>query len=776
MHKRHSSVLLAVCGLLWGVYAFFAAIGLDRAEDILAPFISFFAAYGLFRATAASANYRKTWMSAALGISAWGLADAVWAGERLFLGMDPSGNVFLMYLYGCMNFFLLFSVLYLSFYDRRRWTSFQFLVDVIAIFCSLAVFLYYVFFSRRILNSVALDTTGIAFFVCLITDLLLLTFCASLILSMYRKKMPLFLHSFFTGLILFVISHFIYTYAVFNGLYRPDSWIDAVFLLSISFIGAGGFLFLDNPVDPSAIRKQTTNFSGYINRSILLLCIPVFAMLIRKVRVQDLFPFILIIFLHQIVSLIIRRLLRKEIELEEKSRQAEYFEATIADRMRELRIMNQTLENLLKRDAITGQYNRKYFLECIDDWIAHAKSDEKIWLLILDFDRFKTINDTYGHDTGDQVLRIFGKQLETVSNDRTVLARLGGDEFGIVCRRSASESITSLLHTIDDLSGAVVSIGQYTVHVSLSIGISSYPDDALTRSDLMRHADIAMYITKNRRMSGFSFFDISLNAGIERSHQIDLALKSASFDDEFTLMYQAQVATGGHRLVGMEALVRWKSPTLGIISPDEFIPVAEENGVIFALSDWIARKALRQIADWNTCYGLNLLMGINVSPYQLDEVDFLEKLTGEMDDNGVKPEWVNLELTERSAMKGERFIIDLFDRLSELNITTSIDDFGTGYSSLSYIKQFNISYLKIAKQLVDGIVTNETDELIVQAIISMSTALHVRTIAEGVENEEQLRILEKLGCDEIQGYYFGKPESPEKFEELFLKGPEPELL
>jgi EAL domain-containing protein (putative c-di-GMP-specific phosphodiesterase class I) len=312
-------------------------------------------------------------------------------------------------------------------------------------------------------------------------------------------------------------------------------------------------------------------------------------------------------------------------------------------------------------------------------------------------------------------------------------------------------------------------IGSFTVHITVSIGVSVWPDDAKTRSDLMRHADIAMYIAKNRREGGVSFFDHSLNERVERANKIDLALRKVDYDGEFELNFQPQITVGGQRLVGAEALVRWSSPELGIVCPDEFIPVAEENGTIIAMSDWIMKHAFLRIADWNRRYNKELLMGVNISPIQMDASDFLMKLESLLDETKALPDWINLEMTERSAMKDATFIIEIFNRLAELNITTSIDDFGTGYSSLSYLKKFNIDYLKIAKELVDGIAESDTDRDIVQAIIMMSTALGLHTIAEGVEDENQLRLLTSLGCDEIQGYYFGKPVSSDEFEELYLK-------
>jgi len=775
MLKRRTSLALTILASLWLLYAGIAVSGIGWLGDIAAPFIGALATFFVFRCALVSVNYRVTWFVTALGLFFWTIADTLWAIYTLSLGLDPEKSIILPFIYLLTNVCFVFTVFYISLYNRRRWMAFQFLVDIIAIFCSVSALFFYVYYFNRYESLLSLGYVGVASFISLITDMLLITLPIAILLSLKIRKVPVFLRFMMAGFVAYAVSDILYINTIINDAYIPNGWNDALYMLSLALCGAGGVFFFDNPIDLGSIRKEVNTSIGIVYRSLFLLIIPLLAILLRQLRFSELMVFAVIIAVHQLCSRLIRQLLMREIEFDERGQRTEYLEATIADRTRELKIMNQTLENLLKRDAITGLYNRKYFLETAEEWIGKCDEEEKVWLLILDFDRFKTINDTYGHDVGDQVLRIIGKRLEGLANDRTVLARLGGDEFGFICRRRASETITAFLHTLSDITLAPVEVGLHAVHASLSIGVASWPDDAHTRSDLMRHADIAMYIAKNRRVSGVSFFDTEINATIERSHQIDLALKTADFDREFSLVYQPQFATGGRRLIGMEALVRWNSPSLGRISPDDFIPVAEENGVINPLSDWIFRKALSRIADWNRRYDRALLMGINVSPHQLDDADFLPKLEAMMEDCGVRPEWVNLEFTERVAMKSESFIIDVFTRLNKLNITSSIDDFGTGYSSLSYIKKFEFDYLKIAKQLVDGIVTNETDLRIVQAIIMMATALNLRTIAEGVESEEQLSILEGLGCDEIQGYLLGKPMSPDEFESLFINE-EPELL
>jgi len=769
MLKKQRFFFIVLLVLLWILYSVSSFLHEYSICEFISPVFVIGVSLCLFSAARKKTPFTYGWTLAAIGSSFWGVADILWIAYRYLLGINPEDSVMLTFMYTMPNVCFLISSLILSFSDRRRWTSFQFLVDMCAIATSVCGFIYFTVFYAQFMSLFKFDLPSVTYFSTLVVDMLLLSFVFSMYFSMSRKNIPFFIGLVFIGLFGFASLDIFYTWSLFRELYVPNGVIDVGFLFCL-FLFAISALFSHAKTGKTVqIRSETYSSKDLIIRTLILIGIPLAANYFRRLAVAELFFFCAIIVLHQAASQIIRRLLIKEGELLDNSRKAEYLEATVDERTRELRVMNQTLENLIKRDAITGQYNRKYFLEIIEEWIAVTGSGEKIWLMIIDFDRFKSINDTYGHDVGDSVLRLLGKRLETISNDRTIFARLGGDEFGVACIRGEKDSVNPLLHTLGDLCDIPIVIGNFTIHIGLSIGVASWPDDARTRSDLMRHADIAMYVAKTGRRGGVSFFDSTLIAGIDRSNRIDLTLRRASLTTEFFLVYQPQFSVDGSRLIGMEALVRWNSPDLGYVTPDEFIPIAEENGIITPLSDWIMVTALRQIADWNTRYSHALLMGINVSPRQLDDVDFLNKLEAAIDNCRVLPEWINIEITERSAMKGESFLTGIFNRLASLNISSSIDDFGTGYSSLSYLKEFDIEYLKIAKELIDGIATNETSAQIVQAIIMMSVALGLRTIAEGVETENQVNILSALGCDEIQGYYYGRPVPPDEFENLYLR-------
>jgi diguanylate cyclase len=768
MKKRHSRfpIFLFIC--LWIIYALAGVFGYVLACNIVSILIGFAAALSQFAAVRREETFGRGWISSAFGCFVWGICDIIWALDTHALSVDPKSSSLLFVLYVIPNACFLFSVIYLVLRKRKRWSSLQFLVDMVAISVSIAGFIYFSFFYEQFLGLFNSDVESITQFFALIFDMLLISFTLAIYYSMNRRKIFAFLKVFFAGAILFVVADIMYSYALFKGSYIPNTVIDILYMLALTLFGISGLLYRSKTGLSSEIRGSSFSTRESVNRTVLLILIVLVANFVRPFSLLEFSFFGVNILVHFIVTFVIRRLRMREHELEEKSREAAALESLVAERTSELMVMNQTLENLVKRDAITGLFNRKYFFELMERWISAAKTDDKIWLLIIDFDRFKSINDTYGHDVGDQVLRDVAKRLETIAEWRTILCRLGGDEFGVACLRPESESIKPLLQTITDLCDEAISIGSFSIRVSLSVGVASWPDGASTRSDLMRHADIAMYTAKGDRNGGIAFFDTSINSVVERTNHIDLCLRRAVIEREFFLEYQPLFTLDGRKLIGMEALVRWNSIELGMVNPDEFIPIAEENGTIIPLSDWIMKTSLRQIADWNTRYSKDLSVGLNISARQLDDRNFRTKLGGAIRDCGVKSQWLNLEMTERCTMKKDTFITEVFAWLKSLEISSSLDEFGTGFSSLCALKEFHIDNLKISRELVAGLGADMMDAQIVNAIIMMAKALNLKTVAEGVENESQLRMLTALGCDQVQGFYFGKPVPFKEFEGLYL--------
>jgi diguanylate cyclase (GGDEF)-like protein len=441
-------------------------------------------------------------------------------------------------------------------------------------------------------------------------------------------------------------------------------------------------------------------------------------------------------------------------------------EKLVAEKTQDLRESRDALKYKTISDALTGLYNREYFYESINNKID---SYGHFSIFYLDLDRFKVINDLHGHNMGDMVLKKVAKRLANNLSISTDIFRIGGDEFSVIIDETDSSYINFMAKEITDLINETVLIDDYAFSIGVSLGISRYPRDGETANELMKHADIAMYHAKHYHPEQHVIFSSHMVEGLERRNKIELLLETADFDESFDLYYQPQFDTASGKLHGMEALIRWYHPQEGFISPGEFIPIAEEVSLIKPISDWVLEKAMRQIKQWNNTYSAEWVMGINISPISLNSVSFMPNLNALIKSIEIEPKFIDFEITEHSAMNTAPIVQEIFTTLSELGIQISIDDFGTGYSSLSYIKRFDVDTLKIAKELIDNITEDQDDHLIVKAIVMMADGLGLKTIAEGVETKEQLDLLKELGCNRIQGYYYGRPVDGKTFEETYLK-------
>ena len=444
-------------------------------------------------------------------------------------------------------------------------------------------------------------------------------------------------------------------------------------------------------------------------------------------------------------------------------------EKKVAERTEQLLTTNQQLERISRQDIITGLSNRNYFgIEC-DRMLQQANSDEQVALFFIDLDRFKGINDTHGHDVGDEVLIEVAARLRKLKRENTIQGRLGGDEFVMAIRGRLQ------LSKIDDLARELIKtihlpiiIGPFQFHVTMSIGIAVYPTDAADRSMLMKNADIAMYHAKEQGADQYVFYNQQQKDKALFKSKLELLLRQADFDREFQLYYQPQFSLPDCRLIGAEALLRWHHPTEGLIMPNDFIPIAEESGLIVPLGIWVIRQAMLQALEWNGRQDRNLKLAVNLSSRQLDSIDFMQSVRQLLFENPVQPEWFDFEITESIALKEDERIPEILNEIAGLDISISIDDFGTGYSSLNYLKQYPIDRIKIARSLVENIADNQHSASILKAIIMMARALNLRVIAEGVEKEAQLQVLCELGCDEVQGYLTGRPVPAADFELNFF--------
>ena len=440
----------------------------------------------------------------------------------------------------------------------------------------------------------------------------------------------------------------------------------------------------------------------------------------------------------------------------------------VAAALAERRYSEMRLDMLANHDPLTGLPNRFYFQDFLGHALARAQREKsQVSLLFIDLDRFKHINDTQGHEVGDQVLGIVARRLDDQLRADDFVARLGGDEFAVIlthppASRAASRVARKLLQGLAE----PFKLGQRRYAIGASIGISVYPDDGIDANTLLRQADLAMYQAKQRR-SGFEYFSDDLNTVAQQQLTLETGLRQALGRNEFALMYQPKVDLASGRVVGLEALIRWLTRSGNIIGPDQFIPVAEETGLIVPIGRWVTRAACVQWIAWRDAGLKPPPVAINLSPHQLSDARLVEDIDAILKETGMDPAYLQLEVTESAAMENPARTFDILDALRQRGLHIYIDDFGTGHSNLGQLKRMPIDALKIDKSFVDDVLTDNDDAEIAIAIIRLSHALNLRVVAEGVESVEQVAFLKQNGCDEIQGYVVSKPLTPSKVGELF---------
>jgi len=428
----------------------------------------------------------------------------------------------------------------------------------------------------------------------------------------------------------------------------------------------------------------------------------------------------------------------------------------------------QQLEYHAGHDILTGLPNRALLQDRLNQAIAYAsRYCYSVWVLFLDLDRFKFVNDSLGHKAGDTVLKTVAARLEAAVRETDTVARLGGDEFVLVLPERADETLsTSVVQRIMDAVAEPLVVEGHEFFLGCSIGVAVYPSDGDDPETLVKNADIAMYRAKESGRNNFQFYTAAMNERLLERLRIEGDLRNALERDEFVLHYQPQIDLDTGRTIGMEALIRWQHPSLGMIPPLRFIGLAEETGLIVPIGEWVLRTACAQAAAWQRA-GLGALrVGVNLSARQFAQHDLVHMVSSTLADTGLPPHLLELELTESLVMTDVDRAIDVLGELKSLGVQLSLDDFGTGHSSLSYLKRLPIDALKIDQSFVRDITHTPDDAAIVASIISLAHNLRRHVIAEGVETLEQLTYLQSHGCREMQGFYFSKPVPPDLFERL----------
>ncbi|KUJ71445.1 bifunctional diguanylate cyclase/phosphodiesterase [Thiomicrospira sp. WB1] len=417
------------------------------------------------------------------------------------------------------------------------------------------------------------------------------------------------------------------------------------------------------------------------------------------------------------------------------------------------------IEQLALYDPLTGLENRQFFSQNVDSYLAQSPLDPSV-VFLIDLDGFKQINDTLGHEFGDELLKIIGSRLNHSIRSAFPpprLCRFGGDEFLVLLSNiDAEEAIETARRLLATLYKPL-KIDQEEVHITASLGMAFYPEHGRTLSELLRHADSAMYEAKAKGKNTLAIYDNTIEARLSERLKIERGLRRALDDDELELYYQPQISAKTQQVTAVEALLRWEHPEIGPVSPDRFIAIAEQSSLILEIGHWVLNTAVQQLKAWQGTEFEYLNIAINVSSHQLEDPTFLEQVHAMMSEENVPFEKLEIELTERSIMSNAQDNVDMLYQIRAHGLTISVDDFGTGYSSLSYLKRFPLNILKVDKSFVDGLPNDEDDAAISLAIIKLAQSLNMKVIAEGVENQAQFDFLHQAGCDMVQGYHYCKP-------------------
>jgi diguanylate cyclase (GGDEF)-like protein len=460
-----------------------------------------------------------------------------------------------------------------------------------------------------------------------------------------------------------------------------------------------------------------------------------------------------------------------EQRVEERTAALATSNAALESEIHERRLAEARASHLAHHDVLTGLPNRSLFIDRLQQAIARAgRGRRSVGVLFLDLDRFKTINDSLGHATGDELLKQVGNLCAKDLREADTVARLGGDEF-IVCLGdigSAEEAGSVARRLLTEITRGF-EIGGHRLHANASIGISLYPADGADAETLIRNADTAMYHAKGDGRGTFHFFRPQMTERVKRRLALEIGLRQALERQEFVLHFQPIVQLGSSRPVGAEALVRWNHPERGLVPPAEFIPVAEDIGLIVPLGEWVLREACAQASRWPAAGGGPLFVSVNLSARQFHEGSLVSVVADALARSGLPPSRLELEITESVLMQQTEASTRMLRELEALGVRLAIDDFGTGYSSLGYLKRFPVSTLKIDRSFLRDVSRDDDDRAIVTAIMAMARSLGLTVTAEGVERSDQIAFLRELGCDQAQGYLYGRPGPVGDLEQLLQK-------
>ncbi|WP_346912942.1 bifunctional diguanylate cyclase/phosphodiesterase [Clostridium sp.] len=730
--------------------------------NILSPIVTFIAAYYVFKGYYVEEKNKILKISGlffTLSIFNWAVCDAIWAVEAMILKINPEQVNIVFNGYSLTSLLLLCSLIIRGYHQFKKWNGTQVVIDTATITICTMILVWVIFLNKDMQNAILMKSDWILM-ISVFVDFLIFIWVASWFLSIRKGKIPLYSRITAASCVVYIVFDIIYYYQYFYRLYEPNSLLDAAYVITFGMMAIGAIIKVKTQDKIKCVKFMN---NGRNVKGLLLLAAPIILIIFKGMQLEYLVLMLLVITFYFIRSTYAQKNIYKEELLKNEKKLNLELEKKVEERTKKL-------NDLINKDVVTGLHSRRYFLQQLDNNINNLEKDENIILFYIGLNEYKMLKTMFGNYIVEKTLVEMGNRLKKyVHREEDILASYGEDVFVFAMKGSYTyadglETGKSFIHACSD----IYSIEEYDIRLTLNIGVSIYPLDAENRDELIKNADIAML---QARIVGFNkamVFTKKAGELVFAKNEIEIMLKKADLDEEFQLYYQPQVSIEDESVVGFEALIRWKTKDGKFISPGEFIPIAEETGFIVPIGYWVMKKAIEQQSQWNKKTTQRIRMAINVSVRQLKDNNFITKLKGNMEENNVLPEEIEIEITETMQLEGDIKIKDTLLKIREMGISIAIDDFGTGYSSLYYLKQLPVDRVKIAKQLVDLIDKDIYDYAIVKAVITVAKVIGVSVIAEGVETKEQWECLKELQCDEIQGYYFAKPMSTEEIYKNWL--------
>lgn len=751
------------------IHGIMLGLQMEAWRSIATPLLIIMSGVSVFPIFSERTTNFRTVFCYMLGILIFGAAEIFWSVMDRIYHLNPAASPPLSYLYAVTNLSFLLAVVILIIVNRKMFDRMQLANDMAASILMAVGFLVMAYFDSQIFGSIQISHISITNFIYLLLNIISITVITILGLSIRHERPKPGDVITLMALMAFFVADSVYVTEITNQTYVPYQFIDWLYVASLVMLSTGmkvSYLeYKKGEYQRYKLEKKSSLNEGSGSNIWILAVFPVLHVLVSGFQLSYALYYAVIIIFYLMRSLHIQKNISIEKMLAENSQMNLVLQEKVKERTSQLHLINKELKYLLKYDGLTGFYSRSRFASMLNELLPECG---KAYLIKADIDRFRIINDLYGNHIGDEVLKETALRIREFGGGKAYCGRMDGNEFAVLfCEDRGFSQIHEKMEQLVAIFKQPLDINPFKIVINMHYGIAEFPTHADNGNDMMNCAKAALEQAKSMKLT-YALYDEMLYEKENRHHEIEIAIRKADLNKEFTLHYQPEFDSEGRRLFGMEALIRCKSPYMGPISPIEVIKVAEETGFILEIGEWVMRTAMHQITAWNMEYGTDLCIGINISPLELQNINFIDRVKQLVFETGVDPAWLNFEITESSTMDSMDRFGDVLTQLSELGISVSIDDFGTGYASYGNIKRFSIDYLKIDKLLIDTINTVPNDALVVKAIIAMADALEIRTIAEGVETQEQARLLNAMGCDIIQGYLYGRPVSAEEFSKMYL--------